>query len=82
MFLKKITSHVLPADERKALKKKRRQIKSMQSHFKESVILLKTVQSELEDKDIEDNMRITGFKLPRDKVSKIIVPPELKRNYS
>jgi len=34
MFLKKITAHVLPADERLMLKKKRRQIKSMQSHFK------------------------------------------------
>lgn len=34
----------------------------------------------MEDKDLEDNMRITGFKLPRDKVSKIKIPNELKRN--
>ena len=42
--------------------------------MKNSMILIKVAQSDVQDRDIEDNMRITGFSRPKEKNHHVRLP--------
>jgi hypothetical protein len=49
----------------KFLKRQQKELKKIDNRLKDSVVRLRVAQNGLEDRDLEENKRLTGFELPR-----------------
>ena len=47
--------------EKNELNRKRKELRIIEHNMNDSIILLRVAQSDIQDRDVEDNMRITGF---------------------
>ena len=59
--LDKCTQQIITKRERVYISQKRKEVKSMQEFMRNSMISLRVVQSGMEDRELEDSNRITGF---------------------
>ena len=64
--------------ERNELNRKRKELKIIEHNMNDSIILLRVAQSDIQDRDVEDNMRITGFELPRERNGRFRIPSNLQ----